>query len=92
MSESIDLALGVLDHQLLDSEERRCGKVDDLELEQVEGKAPRVTALVAGRSAWKGRGRLGRPQTSTTTGRIIGRRLVRWWKKRLSVSRILVLT
>jgi len=59
MSESIDLALGVLDHQLLDSEERRCGKVDDLELEQVEGNAPRVTALVAGRSGWTGRGRLG---------------------------------
>ncbi len=31
-------------------------------------------------------------QTSITIGRIIGRRLVRWWKKRLSVSRILVLT
>ena len=26
MSEQIDVALGVLDHQLLDSDDRRCGK------------------------------------------------------------------
>ena len=31
-------------------------------------------------------------QTSITIGRIIGRRFVRWWKNRLSVSRICVLT
>ena len=27
-----DLALGVLDHQLVDSEGRNCGNVDDLEI------------------------------------------------------------
>ena len=32
MSEQIDVALGVFDHQLLDSHDRRCGKVDDVEL------------------------------------------------------------
>jgi len=33
LSDSIDLGLNVLDHQLLDSEGRRCGKVDDLALD-----------------------------------------------------------
>jgi hypothetical protein len=60
MSEPIDLALGVLDHQLLDADERRCGKVDDLELDLAEGGAPRVTELLAGPTAWRSRGRVGR--------------------------------
>ena len=54
------------------------------------------SAGAAGRSAPRARsassGRHGRRQTSITIGRIIGRRLVRWWKKRLSVSRIFVFT
>jgi sporulation protein YlmC with PRC-barrel domain len=49
MSESIDLALGVLDHQVVDSEDRRCGKVDDLELEGVREGKPSVSAIVVGR-------------------------------------------
>lgn len=49
MSEPIDLGLGLLDHQLVDSEGRRCGNVDDLEIEGVrEGKAV-VTAILVGR-------------------------------------------
>ncbi|HEU5212366.1 MAG TPA: PRC-barrel domain-containing protein [Gaiellaceae bacterium] len=51
----IDLALGILDHQLIDSQGRRCGKVDDLELDGLD-----VKAIVSGRSGWAGRGRLGR--------------------------------
>ena len=43
MSESIDIALGVLDHQLFDADERRCGKVDEVELEGLNGDSPRVT-------------------------------------------------
>ena len=35
MTGKIDLGLGILDHQLVDSDDRRCGKVDDLELEGV---------------------------------------------------------
>lgn len=35
----------LLDEQLLDSEGRRCGRVDDLEL---RGNPPRVTALLTG--------------------------------------------
>jgi hypothetical protein len=60
MSREIDLALGVLDHQLLDSDERRCGKVDDLELAGLDGPRPRVTEILAGAPAWRGRGVLGR--------------------------------
>ena len=48
MSEEIDLGLGILDHQLVDSEGRRCGKVDDLELEGVRDGAPRVVAILIG--------------------------------------------
>ena len=56
----IDLGLGILDHQLLDSEGRRCGTVDDLELEGVREGNPRVVAILSGPPAWRGRGRLGR--------------------------------
>ena len=66
----IDLGLGILDHQLIDSEGRRCGKVDDLELEGV-----RVTAIVVGGSGWRGRGRLGRLTARLAGGRAV---LVPW--------------
>ena len=56
----LDLALGVLDHQLVDRDGRRCGKVDDLELEGLDSGSPRVAAIVAGPRAWRSRGRLGR--------------------------------
>ena len=56
----IDLCLGILDHQLVDSDERRCGKVDDLELEGVRDGDPRVSAIVTGPAGWRGRGRLAR--------------------------------
>ena len=60
MSRRSTSALGVLDHQLLDSDGRRCGKVDDLELEGVAAGEPRVVAILTGPPAWRGRGRLGR--------------------------------
>ena len=59
-SRELDLALGVLDHQLVDSEGRRCGNVDDLELEGVAEGSPRVSAILTGPPVWKGRGWLGR--------------------------------
>jgi len=58
--EQIDLGLGLLDHQLVDSEGRRCGNVDDLELEGLQEGKPRVTAILVGPPVWRGRGRLGR--------------------------------
>ena len=59
MSE-LDLGFGLLDHQLIDAEGRRCGKVDDLAIEGGPGETPVVTAILVGADAWKGRGRLGR--------------------------------
>ena len=49
MSNAIDLGLGLLDHQLVDSEGRRCGKVDDLELTGIRDSRPRVEAILVGR-------------------------------------------
>ena len=57
--EELDLGLGILDHQLVDSDGRRCGNVDDLELEGVSEGAPRVTAILVGPPVWRGRGWLG---------------------------------
>jgi sporulation protein YlmC with PRC-barrel domain len=42
----INLAAGVLDHQLVDSEGRRCGRVDDLELS--ERDPPSVMTILWG--------------------------------------------
>jgi len=59
---ALDLALGVLDHQLVDPDGRRCGKVDDLELEVTIGEPARVTAVLVGPRYWHARvrGPLGR--------------------------------
>ena len=56
----LDLGLGLLDHQLLDSEGRRCGNVDDLELEGFRDGRPRVAAILVGPPVWRRRGWLGR--------------------------------
>jgi hypothetical protein len=58
MSEELDLALAVLDHQLLDRDGRRCGNVDDVAIEGGPGESARVVALYAGPGAWRGRGGL----------------------------------
>jgi hypothetical protein len=70
MSREVDLAHGILDHQLLDSDERRCGKVDDLELEGLGEGRPHVAELLAGPPAWRGRGLLGRLAAGVARGRI----------------------
>ena len=64
----LDLALGILDHQLLDSDGRRCGKVDDVELEGVQGDLPAVAAILTGRGAWRGRGLIGRLAAAVAPG------------------------
>jgi hypothetical protein len=71
----IDLGLGILDHQLMDSEGRRCGNVDDLELEGVGTGEPRVVAILTGPPAWRGRGVLGRLAASIVRGELVR---VRW--------------
>jgi hypothetical protein len=69
--EPIDIGLGILDHQLVDADERRCGKVDDLELEGLAEGSPRVVAIVVGGSGWRGRGRLGRLTARLAGGRAV---------------------
>ena len=70
MSE-IDLGLGILDHQLLDREKRRCGNVDDLELDLEYEDGPRVVAILSGPGAWAGRGRLGRLLAALCDGSVV---------------------
>jgi sporulation protein YlmC with PRC-barrel domain len=67
----IDLGLGLLDHQLVDSEGIRCGNVDDLELEGVREGRPRVVAILTGASALAYRGVLGRLWAKLWDGRIV---------------------
>lgn len=58
----IDIGLHVLDHQLLDKEGRRCGKVDDLAIEGGVGEVPEVVAILCGPGYW--------PQRAGCIGRI----------------------
>jgi sporulation protein YlmC with PRC-barrel domain len=61
MSEELDLALAILDHQLLDCDGRRCGNVDDLAIEGGQGERAEVVAILSGpgvlrsRAGWIGR-------------------------------------
>jgi sporulation protein YlmC with PRC-barrel domain len=55
VSKTIDLGLNVLDHQLLDSEGRRCGKVDDLALEGNAGEVLEIVAILCGPGVWRAR-------------------------------------
>jgi sporulation protein YlmC with PRC-barrel domain len=56
----VDIALGILDHQLVDCAGHNCGKVDDLEIAGLDGDSPQVVEIVVGGNAWRTRGRLGR--------------------------------
>ena len=51
----MDLGLRLLDDQLLDAEERRCGRVDDIQLKGAPGSRTEVSALLVGPGAWAGR-------------------------------------
>jgi sporulation protein YlmC with PRC-barrel domain len=62
----VDLGLHVLDDQLVDREQTRCGRVDDIQLRGVIGKGTTVAALLVGPAAWPARlpgvlGRIVRP-------------------------------
>jgi len=56
----VDIALGILDHQLVDSDGVNCGKVDDLELTGLDTDSRRVVEILVGGNAWRSRGLLGR--------------------------------
>jgi hypothetical protein len=51
----IDLGLSLVDHQLLDSEARRCGNVDELALEGGPGESLEVVAILSGPGTWRRR-------------------------------------
>jgi sporulation protein YlmC with PRC-barrel domain len=55
----VDIALAILDHQLVDADGRNCGKVDDLEISGIAGGSPEVVEILVGGSAWRSRGLLG---------------------------------
>ena len=59
-STPVDLALGILDHQLVDADGQNCGKVDELELGGLDRGTPEVTEILVGGNAWRTRGLLGR--------------------------------
>ena len=50
--DELDIGLHILDHQLLDSDGRRCGNVDDLAIEGGPGEVPQVVALLVGPGYW----------------------------------------
>jgi sporulation protein YlmC with PRC-barrel domain len=52
---TLDLALTVLDRQLVDSDGRNCGRVDDIELSGGLGQPLMIDALLVGPGAWSGR-------------------------------------
>lgn len=51
----LPLGLRVLDEQLVDASGRRCGRVEDIELDGEPGRPTRVTAILCGATAWKRR-------------------------------------
>jgi sporulation protein YlmC with PRC-barrel domain len=67
----IDLGLGILDHQVVDSDGRRCGKVDDLELEGIGSGSPRVSELLVGPRALRDRGRIGRLAAALARSQVV---------------------
>jgi sporulation protein YlmC with PRC-barrel domain len=56
----VDIALSLLDHQLVDGHGHNCGKVDDLEIAGLDGESPEVVEIIVGGNAWRTRGRLGK--------------------------------
>jgi sporulation protein YlmC with PRC-barrel domain len=70
LTDSIDLGLNLLDHQLLDAEGRRCGKVDDLALEGGPGEELQLAAILSGPGVWRVRvGLVGRAAVRLGGGR-----------------------
>jgi len=73
LSKTIVLGLELVDRQLLDSEDRRCGNVDDLALEGGPGEKLEVVAIFSGPGAWRRRaGLVGRFAAWIGGGRVVG--------------------
>jgi sporulation protein YlmC with PRC-barrel domain len=50
-----DVGYRILDDDLVDSGGRRCGKVDDVEIDGTPGEPAYLSALLVGPGAWPGR-------------------------------------
>ena len=82
----VDIALGILDHQLVDAGGVNCGKVDDLELTGLDGDSPEVVEILVGGNAWRSRGLLGR-----LAARLAGEAVHIPWSEVESVSSVVKL-
>ena len=77
MSDDVLLDKQVLDHQLLDCHGRRCGNVDDLELEGRPGERLVVAAILSGPGEFRTRlGQVGR-SVAWLLERLFGRGVTR---------------
>ena len=82
----VDIALSILDHQLVDADGLNCGKVDDLEIGGLDGGSPEVLEILVGGNAWRGRGLLGR-----VAARLSGNAVHVPWREVDSVSSVVTL-
>jgi sporulation protein YlmC with PRC-barrel domain len=82
----VDLALGILDHQLVDSDGQNCGKVDELGLSGLDRGTPQVAEILVGGNAWRTRGLLGR-----LAARLAGEAVHVPWSEVESVSAVVKL-
>jgi hypothetical protein len=82
----VDIALGILDHQLVDADGQNCGKVDDLEIAGLDGDSPEVVEILVGGNAWRARGLLGR-----LAARLSGNAVHVRWQDVESVSEVVKL-
>ena len=90
MPEPVDLALTVLDRQLIDSQGHRCGRVDEIEIDWQPGRPARVSHLLIGQAA--AAGRLPRPLRSLVR-RVAGDRIVRVrWSAVTQISHVVKLS
>jgi sporulation protein YlmC with PRC-barrel domain len=82
----VDIVVSIFDHQLVDSDGRNCGKVDDLEIVGLDGDSPEVTEILVGGNAWRSRGLLGR-----LAARISGDAVHVPWNEVESVTSVVIL-
>ncbi len=82
----VDIALGILDHQLVDGDGHNCGKVDDLEIAGLDGDAPEVVEILVSGNAWRSRGLLGR-----LAARLLGDAVHVPWREVNSVTSVVTL-
>jgi len=82
----VDIALAILDHQLVDADGVNCGKVDELEVAGLDTDSPEITEILVGGNAWRSRGMLGR-----IAARLAGNAVHVPWSEVESVSSVVKL-